>query len=64
MFDSKRYFNQKFIGLMTIVIGSIGLMYLELMSEFYFTILTLISYGVFAGLESFSFNRDGINMNK
>jgi len=62
MTNSKRYFNQKFIGMMTIICGSLWLVHEGLMSQNAFLVASLISYGVFAGLDSFTVNRDGFAM--
>ena len=64
MTNSRRYFNQKFIALLIIVLGALGLTFSNLMTEQNFMITSLISYAIFAGLDTFSFDGNGISMNR
>lgn len=63
MKTSKRYFNQKFIALMTIILGSLGLAFMNIIDQTYLTATILISYGIFAGLETFTFENGKIIIN-
>jgi hypothetical protein len=64
MEQDKRYFNQKFIALIFIIFGCTALVNLDLMRDYVYSMTVLIAYGIFAGLEVFKMNKEGISMNK
>lgn len=63
MIESKRYFNQKFIGMIGILFSTTILVYFNLMDGDEFKYIALITYGIFAGMDSISFSYNGIVMN-